>query len=136
MRESERKLNVQDDEEHISTPVFWTVFFVIALIGIMIWFGIKNPVIFGNIRDLLITIVSIFLFLIGTALAIICFLLASRLVGARKQVDESLSRADGKVEDIAVKIEEILRKILDPFIKGKSKTAAVLHILRKKKTEE
>ncbi len=136
MREKEKKLNIQDDEENISTPIFWAAVIVVILVGIMIWFGIKNPVIFGNLRDLLITLVSAVLLIIGIALAILCFFLASRLDGARKQVDESLSKADGKVEELAVKIEEILRKILDPFIQAKSKTTGFMQLFRKKKTEE
>ncbi len=136
MRENDKNLNAQDDQKHIVTPVIWAAVSVAVLIGILIWFGVKDPVIFGDIRDLLITSVSIVLFLIGTVLAALCFILASRLKDARKQVDESLSKADGKVEELAVKIEEILRNILNPFIQAKAKTAGIMHLLHRKKTEE
>ena len=121
MRENEKKLNVQDDENNISTPVFWVTALVVILVGVMIWFGIKNPDIFSDLRNLLITLVSITLFILGAAAAVLCFFLASRLKDARKQVDEGLSTADGKVEEIAVLIEDLLRKILEPFISAKSK---------------
>ena len=136
MREKEKNLNIQDDQKNISTPIFLAAALVVVLVGTMIWFGIKDPEIFGKMRDLLVTLTSVILLIIALALAVLCFFLASRLSGAKKQVDESLSAADGKVEEIAVKIEEILRKILDPFIQGKSKAAGIMHILRKKKTEE
>ena len=133
MRENEKKLNVQDDENNISTPVFWVTALVVILVGVMIWFGIKNPDIFSDLRNLLITLVSITLFILGAAAAVLCFFLASRLKDARKQVDEGLSTADGKVEEIAVLIEDLLRKILEPFISAKAKTAGVMHLLQSKK---
>ena len=134
MREYEKNLNIQDDRKNISTPVWAAAALVVVLVGVMIWFGIRNPVIFGNIRDLLITMAAVVLFIISTALAILCFFLACKLSGSRKQVDESLASADGKVEELAVKIEEILRKILNPFIEAESKKAGILHIFHRKKT--
>ncbi len=136
MRENEKKLNVQDDENNIDAPIFWLTAFLVLLIGIMIWFGIKRPVIFGNIRDFLITMAAAVSFLISIVLAFLFFFLASRIKGARKQVDEALATADGKVEELALEIEKILRKILEPLIGMQSKKAGILHIFQRKKTEE
>ena len=135
MRDNEKIKNSQDDRINVERPVILITCGLIAIIGIMVCLGIRNPVIFSTVRDFLITFAALFIFIISAALAILCFFLSSRINNAKIKLDELLTSADGKVEELGEKIEEILKKIIEPVIKTESKTAGILHIFSKRKTE-
>ena len=132
MRDIDKIKNSQDDRVNIERPVILITVALIAIIGVMVWLGIRNPVIFSTIRDFLITFSAIFIFIISTALAVLCFFLASRINDAKIKLDEVLTSADGKVDELGEKIGEILKKIWEPVIKAESQTAGILHIFSKK----
>ncbi|MBQ4513584.1 MAG: hypothetical protein II969_11375 [Anaerolineaceae bacterium] len=135
MRESEKIKNMQDDKKHIDRPVIWVTAILIVIIGIMIWFGVRNPVVFSAIRDFLITFLALLFFILGVALSVLCFLLISKINIAKIKIDEAVTFADGKVVVLGEKIEEILKQILEPVIKAQSETAGFLHIFSKRKME-
>ena len=130
MREKEKLLNQNDDKQNISVPVFWSVAAVCILIGLLIWFGIKNPNVFSNVRDLTITLIAFLFFVISTALAVLFFYLSSRISDAKAAIDQAMTKADGKVEELGDKITEILKQILEPVFDTKSKKAGILNIFR------
>ncbi len=136
MRDNEEILNKKDDKRNIYTPIIWAAAAVLILLGLLIWFGIKQPVLFNNLRDLVLTIILFLLFIIGGATAVIFFILAARINSARTGLDEIISKADGKVEELADKTVIVLQKILEPFIKAETDKAGILSIFSKKKTEE
>ena len=135
MRENEKILNQEDDKKNIDVPVRCAVIGVCLLIGLLIWFGVKDPELFGKIRDFCITLIVFLLFLINTAAAILFFFLSSRIGSARTALDQALTNADGKVEELADKTIIILKKILEPFIKVKAEKAGILTIFSKRKAE-
>ena len=147
MRENEKILNQEDDKKNIDVPVRCAVIGVCLLIGLLIWFGVKDPELFGKIRDFCITLIVFLLFLINTAAAILfffltplffwppAFFLSSRIGSARTALDQALTNADGKVEELADKTIIILKKILEPFIKVKAEKAGILTIFSKRKAE-
>ena len=105
MRESEKIKNMQDDKKHIDRPVIWVTAILIVIIGIMIWFGVRNPVVFSAIRDFLITFLALLFFILGVALSVLCFLLISKINIAKIKIDEAVTFADGKVVVLGEKIE-------------------------------
>lgn len=135
MRDSEKIKNVQDDKKNIERPVICVTIVLIVLIGVIIWFGIRNPVVFSAIRDFLITFTALFFFILGVVLSVLCFYLTSRINDAKIKIDEAVTAADGKVVELGEKIEEILRKILEPVIQAQSESAGFLHIFSRRKTE-
>ncbi len=136
MRGNEKIKNTQDDRINVERPVILITAALIAIVGIFVWLGIRNPVIFSTVRDFLITFSALLFFIISTALAVLCFFLASRINDAKVKLDEVLTTADGKVEELGGKVEEILKKILEPVIKAESRSAGILHIFSKRKTEK
>lgn len=135
MRENEKIKNVQDDKKNIERPVIYVTIILIAIIGVMIWLGIRNPVIFSTVRDFLITFTVLFFFVLGAAISVLCFFLSSRINDAKIKIDDAVTTADGKVVELGEKIEDILKKILEPVIQAESETAGFLHIFSKKKKE-
>jgi len=129
MREKEKILNTADTKKNISGPVIWAAVVVILITGFFIWFGIKNPKIFGNIRDLVFTLAAIIFLLINTLVAILCFFLSAKLENARVSIDVLLSKGDMKIEELADKVTGILKGILNPFIEAQAKTAGVASVI-------
>ena len=135
MRDNEKILNREDEKRNIFRPVICAVAAVCLLIGLLIWFGVKKPELFGKMRDLAVVLVIFFFFIINTAAAVLFFILSSRIGSARDALDKAITFADGKVEELADKVADILRMILEPFIRAESEKAGILSIFSKKKTE-
>ena len=133
MRDNEKVRNVSDDKQNVYKPVIIVTLILAIVIGCFIWFGIKNPNIFSNIRDLTITLIAFLFFIIGTVLAVLFFYLSSRIEDARTAIDQAMDKADGKVEELGGKISEILIKILEPVLDTKSRKAGILDIFKSMK---
>jgi len=136
MRDTEKIKNKADNSRTIDAPIKAAVFVVIALVTVLIWFGIKDPLLYGKIRDLVIFLTSVLLFLLGSALAVLFFFLSSKIEEAKGKLDQLLSRADIKIEELAEKVAEILRAILQPVIEAQSRKAGILHIFAKSKNKD
>ncbi len=130
MRDNEKIRNISDDKQNIYKPVIIVTIILAVVIGCFIWFGIKNPNVFSNVRDLTITLIAFLFFVISTALAVLFFYLSSRISDAKAAIDQAMTKADGKVEELGDKITEILKQILEPVFDTKSKKAGVLNIFR------
>ena len=130
MRDNEKIRNISDDKQNIYKPVVIVTLILAVVIGCFIWFGIKNPNVFSNVRDLTITLIAFLFFVISTALAVLFFYLSSRISDAKAAIDQAMTKADGKVEELGDKITEILKQILEPVFDTKSKKAGVLNIFR------
>lgn len=133
MRDNEKVRNVSDDKQNVYKPVIIVTLILAIVIGCFIWFGIKNPNVFSNIRDLTITLIAFLFFIIGTVLAVLFFYLSSRIEDARTAIDQAMDKADGKVEELGGKISEILIKILEPVLDTKSRKAGILDIFKSMK---
>ena len=116
MRETEINKNKEEETKQIRYPVWIAFFAVFILTAVMIWFGVKDPVLFAKLRDLLISLTAVFLFVICVVLAVLFFILAGKVRESRNAIDNAMSQADGKVEELADKITEIMKIILKPFI--------------------
>ena len=136
MSENEKKLNLADDKKSIQTPVGLAAAVFILLGCFLAWLAVKKPEALSGLRDLLITLFVFLLFVIGIVLTVLMFLLSSRIDGAKVKIDEVISSADGKTEELADKITEILKSILNPFIEAKSRNSGIKHLFSKKNTEE
>ena len=136
MRENEKKLNLADDKKSIQTPVGLAAAVFILLGCFLAWLAVKKPEALAGLRDLLITLFVFLLFVIGIVLTVLMFLLSSRIDGAKVKIDEVVSSADGKTEELADKITEILKSILNPFIEAKARNSGIKHLFSKKNTEE
>ena len=136
MRENEKKMNMADDRKSVETPVLIAAAVFVLLIGFLAWLAVKQPVAVSGIRDLLITLFVFLLFLIGIVLTVLMIILTSRIDGAKVKIDEVISSADGKTEELADKVTEILKSILDPFIEAKSRNSGLKGLFSKKNTEE
>ena len=130
MRDNEKIRNISDDKQNVYKPVIIVTLIVAVVIGCFIWFGIKNPKVFSNIRDLTISLIAFVFFIIGTALAVLFFYLSSRIDDAKNSIDQAMNKADGKVEELGDKISEILIKILEPVFDTKSRKAGILDMFR------
>ncbi|MBQ6510239.1 MAG: hypothetical protein IJI07_12265 [Flexilinea sp.] len=136
MRENEKKMNMADDQKNIHTPVWIAAAVFVLLAGFLAWLAVRKPEAVSGVRDLLITLFVFLLFVIGIVLTVLMIILSSRIDGAKVKIDEVLSKADGKTEELADKITEILRSILNPFIEAKSRNSGVKHLFSKKDAEE
>lgn len=130
MRDNEKIRNISDDKQNIYKPVIIVTLILAVVIGCFIWFGIKNPNVFSNVRDFTITLFAFLFFVISTALAVLFFYLSSRINDAKAAIDQAMTKADGKVEELGGKITEILKQILEPVFDTKSKKAGVLNIFK------
>ena len=136
MREDDKVRNLSDDRQNIYKPIIIVTVILAVLIGCFIWFGIKNPKVFSNIRDLTITLFAFLFFVISTLLAVLFFYLSGRIGNAKKEIDQAMNTADGKVEELGNKISEILIKILEPVFDTTSKKAGILNIISMLKVKE
>lgn len=121
----------KENEKYVDRPIVIVIACLILLIGCLVYFGIKDRAVLLCVRDLVITICAFLLFVLGTALAVLCFLLARKVDDAKVDIAGVLKMADGKIEELAEKITDILRMILNPFIEMKSKNAGVLRVFKK-----
>ncbi len=135
MKDEELIKNKADDKKNIYRPVCISVAVFIAIIAILIWVGVSKQYLYNNIRDFIITANVFLLFIINAAIAVLCFFLASRIDDAKVEINRVLSEADGKVEELADKIIDILKKILEPFIAMRSRSAGIVNIFTKDKSE-
>ena len=136
MRDNEKIKNEADNRRNIELPILIAVIVIAVMVFCLVWFDKKNPIIINNIRDFVITLTVFLMFVIGAALAFLCFFLADRVGKARDQLDPVLANADGKIEELADKIAAILKNILNPVVEAKSRTAGFLGIFSGKKTKE
>ena len=125
----------KEDEKYVKRPVVIVTAVLIVITGCLVYFGIKNRAVVLCVRDLVITVCALLLFLVGAVLAFLCFYLSSRIDDAKIAVDGALKSADGKIEELAEKITDILKKILEPFIGVKSSGAGIMQLFRKNKSE-
>ena len=128
-------MNMADDRKSVETPVLIAAAVFVLLIGFLAWLAVKQPGAVSGIRDLLITLFVFLLFLIGIVLTVLMIILTSRIDGAKVKIDEVISSADGKTEELADKVTEILKSILDPFIEAKSRNSGLKGLFSKKNTE-
>lgn len=135
MRNNEKIMNEAEDRRSINKPVIISAAAVVLLIACLVWFGIKNPNVFSGIRDMILTVSVLVLFLINTVIAVLCFLLTSKLGEARKTIDKYLTTADGKIEELAEKVTEVFRAILNPFIEIQAGSSSIKSLFTKWKTE-
>lgn len=133
MKEKEQKLYNSEKQNKIIVPVVIAVLVIVVLIGILTWFSISDPKISNNLRDLMIVLILFSFFVVGTAAAILFFILASKIDGAKIQIDAAMSSADVTVEKLAEQITEIFKKILEPFIDAESHKAGLIHLISGKK---
>ena len=125
MRDNERILNQKDEKRSIFRPVICGVAAVCVLIGLLIWFGLKKPELFGKIRDLSITLIIFFILIFNTAAAVLFFFLSSQIGSAKTALEKILSSADGKVEELADKSIDVLERILEPFVRIETEKAGI-----------
>ena len=136
MRENELKNNQIEESEKIRRPV-WIAFCVAAVLtAVLIIVGIKDPDAVKSIRDLTITLAIFILFVLGAVVAVLSFFLSSKIETARGQIDEALSQADGKVEELADRVTDLLKSILSPFIRFSSNRAGISNVISERKEEE
>lgn len=121
----------KENEKYVDRPIVIVIACLILLIGCLVYFGIKDRAVLLCVRDLVITICAFLLFVLGTALAVLFFILARKVDDAKVDIAGVLKMADGKIEELAEKITDILRMILNPFIEMKSKNAGVLRVFKK-----
>lgn len=136
MREKEKNLNIADDRKNIQTPVWIAAAVFILLAGFLAWLAVKEPEAVAGVRDLLITLFVFLLFVIGIVLTALMFYLSSKIEVVKVKIDEALTTADGKTEELADKITDIFRSILNPFIEMKSRGSGIKQLFSKKNTEE
>ena len=136
MREDEKIRNLSDDRQNVYKPIIIVTVVLAILIGCFILFGVKNPNVFSNVRDLTITLFAFVFFVINTVLAVLFFYLSGRLEYSKKEIDQAMNKADGKVEELGEKISEILVKILEPVFDTTSKKAGILNIISMLKVKE
>ena len=136
MREDEKIHNITDDRKNIYKPVIVVTVILAVLISSFIWFGIKYPKVFSNMRDLTISLFAFVFFVISTVLGILFFYLSARIEDAKKEIDQAMNKADGKVEELGDKVSEILIKILEPVFDTTSKKAGILNIISMLKVKE
>lgn len=136
MRETEINKNKEEETKQIRYPVWIAFFAVFILTAVMIWFGVKDQVLFAKLRDLLISLTAVFLFVIGAALAVLFFIFAGKVRESRNAIDNAMSQADGKVEELADKITELMKTILKPFIQVQSNKAGISGLFSGKKAED
>ncbi len=136
MREKEKNLNIADDRKNIQTPVWIASAVFILLAGFLAWLAVKDPEAVAGVRDLLITLFVFLLFVIGIVLTALMFYLSSKIEVVKVKIDEALTTADGKTEELADKITDIFRSILNPFIEMKSRGSGIKQLFSKKNTEE
>ena len=129
MRDNEKIKNQTDDKSNIYKPILIVTVVLVVIIGCYIWLGVKKPVIFGNIRDLTITLIFFVLFVINTVLAVLFFIFAARIENAKEKIDEVMTNADGKVEEAGDQITIILKKILEPVFESSANNAGILKVL-------
>ena len=124
------------DEKNRSVflPLILSILIVAVLVGCFIWLGIRKPDVFASVRDFILTMFLLSFFLLGAVISVLCFLIASKIDTAILKIRELLNTADGKVEELAEKIVEILRKILDPVVAAKSKTSGFFQLFSGKKS--
>ena len=134
MRANDEKLNSEEDRKQVIRPVIAAVLVFTLLSACFVWLAVKQPNALISLRDLLVTLVIFILFVLGIILTIVFIILAGRVGGARTQIDQVLSTADGKIEELADKVTDLLRAILNPFLEMKSRSAGLLHILSRKKS--
>ena len=133
MRENEKKLNIADDQKNIQTPVLLAALVFVLLAELLAWFAVKKPEVVSSLRDFLITLFVFLLFVIGIVLTALMFYLSSRIDDAKTKIDEVASTADGKIDELADKITDILRSILNPFIEAKSKSSGLKQFLQRRR---
>lgn len=133
MRENEQIRNMKEDKQTIHRPVILVTVLIVILIGVMIWFGWKEPKIFSNVRDFIITFTVFIMFLIWLLAAVLCIFLTSRLKNGRVKLDEVISKADGSIEEIGAKVENILMDILNPIIDAMAKSRGFMSLFSRKK---
>ena len=126
----------EENEKYVDRPIVIVVAVLILIIGCLVYFGIKDKAVLICVRDLIITLFAFFLFLLGTAAAVLCFFLTGRIGSARDAISNVLKNADVKIEELAEQITDILKKILEPFVKMESKSAGLLGIFKKNKSEK
>lgn len=136
MRDTEKIKNTAEDKTKVYKPVIIVTVILVIIIGLYIWLGIKYPVVFGNIRDLTITLIAVLFFIISAAIAVLCFYLSARIENAKLKIDEAVSTADGKVEETGEQISDILKKILEPVIESETHKAGILRVLSALKKKE
>ena len=127
MRDSEKIKNEADDNKNILKPIIIVTVILLLIAGAFIWFGIKNPAVFSNVRDLTITLCALLMFILGIVITVLCIILTSRIKSAMIQIDDALSNADGKIEELGYKVTEILKKILIPIFNLKTNEAGIVN---------
>lgn len=130
MRENEKIRNEIEDKQNVIKPVIIVTVILAVIIGCYIWLGIKEPKVFSNIRDLTITMITVMFFIISTVLAVLFFYLSAKIEDARTAIDQAMTTADGKVEELGDKITEILKQILEPIYESQSAIAGVMNVLK------
>lgn len=121
----------KENEKYVDRPVAFVVAGLILIIGCLVYFGIKNRAVLLCVRDLVITICVFLLFIISTALAVLCFYLSHKIDDSKPAIRDAMKMADGKIDVLADKITEIFRMILNPFLEMKSRSAGVLRVFKK-----
>ncbi|MBQ6342797.1 MAG: hypothetical protein IJI41_06720 [Anaerolineaceae bacterium] len=128
----ENQTKIEEEKKFIQLPIVIICLVLVVIIGIFIFFGVKNTDIFKDIRDLTITLITFIMFIINLLFIILCFMLTSKIDVAKLEIRKLLEKADVEMDVIADKITKILRSILDPVIKAESKKAGLLSLFSKK----
>ena len=135
MRDSEKIKNEADDNKNILKPIIIVTVILLLITGAFIWFGIKNPAVFSNVRDLTITLCALLMFILGIVITVLCIILTSRIKIAMIQIDDVFSNADGKIEELGDKVTEILKKILIPIFNLKTNEAGLMNTFNNENKE-
>ena len=136
MRESEKNRNLADDRKNITKPVFLAAAAFTLLTAVIIFLSVKAPLVVIGLRDLLVSLLILLMFIIGAGIIVLCFFLSSRIESAKQQIDNAVSNADGKIEELAEKITKILQQILNPLIEMQSRKAGVVSFFSRKNNKE
>ena len=136
MEEKNISNNYENEQKQVATPIIIVSAVLVVLVAVMIWFGIKEPAIFEDIRDLIITLTVFVMIIVTAAIAVLCFFLNSKVDDAKAQLTPLIHSADGKIEEIAEKTADVIETLMHPLVAFKAKRSSIWDIVSKKISEE
>ncbi len=131
MREEFVEQSKKDDNENIKKHVSWAwVIFIVLVAAVSVGAVVYGfPV--GNIRDLLLTLLIVIMFIINIVLIWLYVMTTEKIGTAKVEIIKAAQAADGKTEELTDRIAEIMERVLDPVVDLKSFGAGIKNIFRK-----
>ena len=136
MEENNISNDYENEQKQVARPIIIVSSILAVLVAVMVWFGIKEPAIFEDIRDLIIVLTVFVLIIVTGALAVLCFILNSKVDAAKAQLTPLLQNADGKIEEIAEKTADVIETLMNPLVEFKARRGSVWDMVSRKISEE